>query len=103
MPVVIGVEPNTRLYGDHPGTLSGHAEAGSQDLGELAVLTAIGDADVLTGHAVGGNDTVGGFDPTHRHSGGLLLGDAFTIAGHAAGGDDVLLANTVEGVTIYGD
>lgn len=93
MAVIVFRDPDFAVvYGDTSGDLADHAQ-GADDVvdqeGGTRFLIVVGDADALTGHAVGGNDTV-----TADARFAEALGDAFTITDHARGGDDVVTADS---------
>lgn len=48
-----------------------------------------GDASVMGGSAIGGNDTLNAHDSTTT----ILYGDAYSLSGKSRGGDDVLVGS----------
>jgi hypothetical protein len=92
------------MFGD-ADLLRGHAAGGNDTLQDFAFsVVAVGDARVMQGQARGGDDTI--------HPNGTFLalfGDALVMAEQAAGGDDVMRGGT--GITarpfvandMYGD
>ncbi len=79
-----------------------HASTGTVDF-------ALGDAELISGRARGGNDIMtGGADTTPPAAGGdwcvnMLLGDSYTMNGSGRGGDDRMTGGVNARNLIYGD
>lgn len=115
------------VYGDHPGTIGGFAKTGGFTISITGPGpgTLIGDSDLLTDFATGGNNTlsrtgvattvigdavtVNGFahaGNNHVTAGGQTAGaagDAVTLAGFAHGGHNTVFAGGDFDATAYGD
>lgn len=90
------------VFGDTPGSMSGHAHAGAQTVfvnSNPGSQTFVGDASTLLRYAIGGNDVLssGGMAPN------ILIGDAITMSGRSRGGDDDVHANSEPPPTALGD
>jgi hypothetical protein len=124
-------------YGDTSGTIAGTTRAGDQPLPTVLIPRTdpaflYGDADVLAGRAIGGDDRIAPASFTENNSHGdarlisenvqggndqigasgsnnTLYGDAYEMTDRARGGDDSLQAGSATGAraaaenTLYGD
>jgi len=119
--------PTPIIYGDSPDDLAGRDRGGAESL--TGSGTVIGDANALSGHAAGGDDTIvvesitgdvvaigDAVTMTDKATGGddhltadanffaaTVAGDAVTLTGHAHGGNDTMTAIGRSSVTLYGD
>jgi hypothetical protein len=94
-----------QLFGDTDGSLAGRTRAGDQVLGsnqptDYSLLRLVGDADVLSSRAQGGDDVL----LRGRGSTLELIGDARLLSGRAKGGDDTI-GGEFDGASnaLYGD
>jgi hypothetical protein len=88
----------TLAYGDGE-TMSGHAVGGNDT---VTAHTAYGDAQSLTDYAQGGDDLVAGrIDYPNFQS--ALYGDGAELLGHATGGDDTIVGTTSAPDLMWGD
>jgi hypothetical protein len=85
------------IFGDTSGSLTGTQKGKNQILVGIDNQdnTLVGDADTITDHAKGGNDTlIGGSNSDSGDVSNNLRGDAFTMSGFARGGNDTLIGGS---------
>src|SRR5205085_305729 len=93
------------LYGDAQ-TLSGHAVGGHNTLIALTPSVMYGDALVLSGNARGGGNILIGaanpFGPPFTNS-NVMYGDGEELGGHASGGGNTLVSGQRANDVMWGD
>lgn len=103
MPQHFNFAEDKLVFGDTDRRLAGFAVAGDQDIVVQGPpfegsVTVVGDASVLSGFALGGDDSLTAMGFSAR-----AFGDAFSLKGMARGGDDVVSVNSFGSSIAYGD
>jgi hypothetical protein len=93
-------------YGAHPGEIAGNQITGgiaiTDDSGDAALTTAVGEADELAGRARGGGNTVT-CDNGAPHGSASAVGDALTVSGQAQAGHNTVTVSGSGEVDAAGD